>query len=1028
MSSVLRRLLPPASIRSFLASHPSEIERHRPWGLEWRSSIWFVTLVVGMGITTDLIVYSVVIPVFPFELEKKGYNNVSALVGYLLFAFSGGLVFSTPPIAWHSEKYNSRQMPLILGLTVLLGSQVMLMEAPTYWVMALARVIQGISSSMVWVVGLALLCDVTPEALIGSALLVGPPVGGALYSRLGFRAPFIFSILITFVDVVGRLLIIEPRDARLWGVDPAAALVSTEADEEKSSSGFRGTIGNEIVEEKSTGDFGAAQGASTAGTPVAKTSDNIEPSANVNSSTSLTASTPPKVSLLQVMTKLMMSSRAVATLINILIYGTVYSSQETVLALHLQRVWGLNASKAGLVFIAAVVPVLFSSPLAGWLSDRQGAEWITVGCLVLALPWWGVIMIEGKLALFIMAFAIESFFTAAVLAPLTRELAVVTTKLDGVGYAHSYGAYNLAYGIGSCVGPIIGSQIFQHVGRGWMTLNVLAIGMLCVSVVLALVYTDAFYLLRRSGHTLPRIPQSSSDTGLGDSNGDPLSVVGLGITTDLIVYSVVIPVFPFELERRGYRHVPALVGYLLFAFSGGLVFSTPPIAWYSERYNSRQMPLILGLIVLLGAQVMLMEAPRYWVMALARVIQGISSSVVWVVGLALLCDVTPEALIGRQLGMAMAGLPVGLLIGPPVGGALYGRFGVRAPFIFSMIVTFVDLVGRLLIIEPRDARLWGVDPAVALVRIEADEEKAPSVSPGPVENEIVEEKAASGLLAAQDATTAGSSSAKTSDNGESSAVSKISTPSTGPAPPKISFMQVMWKLMKSLRAVATVINVLIFGTVYSSQETVLTLHLEHVWGLSAPKAGLVFIAAVVPVLFSTPLAGWLSDRWGSEWVILGCLLLALPWWGIVIIEGKLALFIVAFAIESFFTAAVLAPLTRELAVVTTKLDGVGYAHSYGAYNLAYGIGSCVGPIVGGEIYQHIARGWMALNVLAIGLLSVALVLAFIYTGDRPLFARLLTWIRRGKEDCGDDRRDLDGSQRSAGPLREQDGLTIAGNA
>ena len=43
-----------------------------------------------------------------------------------------------------------------------------------------------------------------------------------------------------------------------------------------------------------------------------------------------------------------------------------------------------------------------------------------------------------------------------------------------------------------------------------------------------------------------------------------------------------------------------------------------------------------GLIALIGSQVMMMEAPKYWVMALARIIQGISSSVVWTTGLALL--------------------------------------------------------------------------------------------------------------------------------------------------------------------------------------------------------------------------------------------------------------------------------------------------------------------------------------------------------------------------------------------------------
>jgi len=56
---------------------------------------------------------------------------------------------------------------------------------------------------------------------------------------------------------------------------------------------------------------------------------------------------------------------------------------------------------------------------------------------------------------------------------------------------------------------------------------------------------------------------------------------------------------------------------------------------FSERYNMRRMPLITGLIILAGSQVMLMEAPLYSVMCLARILQGAGSSMVWVVGLAL---------------------------------------------------------------------------------------------------------------------------------------------------------------------------------------------------------------------------------------------------------------------------------------------------------------------------------------------------------------------------------------------------------
>ena len=152
------------------------------------------------------------------------------------------------------------------------------------------------------------------------------------------------------------------------------------------------------------------------------------------------------------------------------------------------------------------------------------------------------------------------------------------------------------------------------------------------------------------------------------SSGDP-SYPSPGITTDLLVYSIIIPVMPFQLERLKYYSVSARTGWLLCAYvccpfaSPRLAHSAPrspsgwssvrpafspfpspphqpsatiPIAMFAERSPSRRTPLIIGLLALLGAQVLLMEAPNYAVMAVARFLQGISSSMIWVVGLALL--------------------------------------------------------------------------------------------------------------------------------------------------------------------------------------------------------------------------------------------------------------------------------------------------------------------------------------------------------------------------------------------------------
>lgn len=46
---------------------------------------------------------------------------------------------------------------MIFGLATLTLSQIMLMEATTYWMMVVSRILQGISSSVVWVIGLAML-------------------------------------------------------------------------------------------------------------------------------------------------------------------------------------------------------------------------------------------------------------------------------------------------------------------------------------------------------------------------------------------------------------------------------------------------------------------------------------------------------------------------------------------------------------------------------------------------------------------------------------------------------------------------------------------------------------------------------------------------------------------------------------------------------------------------------------------------------------------------------------------------------
>ncbi|SJL13831.1 uncharacterized protein ARMOST_17279 [Armillaria ostoyae] len=445
----------PPSTSSPIDNHPSHLRGEllvRPWGWKWRSSYWFVTFVVWLGIATDLLVYSMVIPVLPFQLEELGYKHPASLTGWLLFAYSGGLAIAIIPVAVWSEKYDARKLPLVAGVFILIGSQIMFMEAPAYWLMCFARTLQGVGSTMVWVVGLALLCDETPPELVGRQLgiaisgvslgaLVGPPVGGGLYTRFGFRGPFIFGIIIAVLDLAFRFLIIEGKSAS------------------KLRSSTTEKPDNEIALE--TNDHSLTD-----------VGDGVD-------------AQNKKVSFVQVLRLLFRSQRALAAAFLTFAYGIIYSTQEPVISSHLNSVWGLNSSKVGLVLLSGATTI-FASPLSGWLADLRGTSVVIITALFLAVPWYVVMIIDGHLALFITAYACAYFFASGVLSPLTVELASVARSIDGIGYAHVYGAFNLAYGTGTTVGPVVGGQMYDHINKGWLAICLLAVGLLGLSVIVTL--------------------------------------------------------------------------------------------------------------------------------------------------------------------------------------------------------------------------------------------------------------------------------------------------------------------------------------------------------------------------------------------------------------------------------------------------------------------------------------------------------------------------------------------------------------
>src|SRR5918993_2609579 len=165
---------------------------------------------------------------------------------------------------------------------------------------------------------------------------------------------------------------------------------------------------------------------------------------------------------------------------------------------------------------------------------------------------------------------------------------------------------------------------------------------------------------------------------LRDSRAVAVAFVSFAAFTDLVAYSIAVPVLP-DLSRR-FGASPTMIGLLFASFGVTLLGVSVPIGSVSDRMG-RKTPLVGGMIVLAGSTVLFAYADSLaWLFA-ARLAQGAADAVTWVVGFALIADLYGPAERGRVMGFVMSGTSLGLMIGPSLGGWLYETGGMRLPFL-----------------------------------------------------------------------------------------------------------------------------------------------------------------------------------------------------------------------------------------------------------------------------------------------------------------------------------------------------------
>ncbi|KAI7880549.1 MFS general substrate transporter [Lichtheimia hyalospora FSU 10163] len=210
------------------------------------------------------------------------------------------------------------------------------------------------------------------------------------------------------------------------------------------------------------------------------------------------------------------------------------------------------------------------------------------------------------------------------------------------------------------------------------------------------------------------------------------ATAAIGLFSSTFVHSILFPLSPFIINRINHGDDAQLVdsnnstltpstissanvetsrdtGILVALYAVGLLAGSPIFGWLGDKIKQRRIPMLLGISASIAANLMFMFAFAYWMLLLARFLQGVSNAAVWTMSLCLIADNWPENQLGLQMGKLVGFYPLGMMAGLPI-GVLYGKLGHQAPFIASMILCGVDFFMRVVIVErchaPRECDTW----------------------------------------------------------------------------------------------------------------------------------------------------------------------------------------------------------------------------------------------------------------------------------------------------------------------------------
>ncbi|XP_055332602.1 synaptic vesicular amine transporter-like [Paramacrobiotus metropolitanus] len=155
-----------------------------------------------------------------------------------------------------------------------------------------------------------------------------------------------------------------------------------------------------------------------------------------------------------------------------------------------------------------------------------------------------------------------------------------------------------------------------------------------------------------------------------------------------------------ELQHEELVEVNVRVGVMFASKAIMQLIANPFVGLLTNRIGY-SIPMFTGFVVMFVSTIIFAFGGSYAVLFMARSIQGIGSACSSVSGMGMIAERFPEDRErGNAMAVALGGLAMGVLIGPPYGGVLYDFVGKSAPFLILAFLALFDGLLQLVVLKP----------------------------------------------------------------------------------------------------------------------------------------------------------------------------------------------------------------------------------------------------------------------------------------------------------------------------------------